>query len=373
MVLWLTLLTMASPQDAAPAPNPERVRVAIDRGIAFLLKDQNTNGSWGGAQDATTTWSGPVWSNPETHRAWKVATTGLCCAALVEAAQSDAALAAADRGVDYLVRNAAVKRPNEWDTMNGWAYVYGLQGLVAASTHPRYAGTQRKKDIDAAVPLYLRALAGHQSVSGGWGYLELNPPRTRRPQWATSFMTAAAVVVLEMAEDAGFEVDRAVVDRAVKLVKRCRLPNGGYTYHVRAIPNLALEYIDQVKGSLARIEVCQAALIRAGEPVPLADRLTGLGHFFKEHRFLEIAMHKPVPHEAYYANSGYFYMFGHYYAADVIAGLPVEERQEHWPRLRQEILKVQQKDGSIWDYDMHRYDRPYGVSFGIMALYRSLE
>ena len=116
----------ASGSDATGAPTADDVRIAIQRGIDYLLRDQNSNGSWGGPQDSITTWSGPMWSNPETHRVWKVATTGLCAAALLEVGTSDAAAAAADRAVAYLVGNADVKRPSEWDTMNSWAYIYGL-------------------------------------------------------------------------------------------------------------------------------------------------------------------------------------------------------------------------------------------------------
>ena len=178
--------------------------------------------------------------------------------------------------------------------------------------------------------------------------------------------------LLEEAKLQGFAVDQKVIDRAVRVINQCRLPNGAYTYRVRTVPNLDSEYIDQVKGSLARIQVCQAALVAAGQDIPLEDQRFGLAHFFRDHKFLEIAMHRPIPHEAFYYNSGYFYMFGHYYAALVIERLPPDEQPAYWPKLQHEILKIQQEDGSIWDYDMHRYDRPYGVAFGLMALGRSL-
>lgn len=379
MLLLLSSLAAVEPPPAQ-APSPEDVRQSMQRGIDFLLSDQNDDGSWGGPHDSLTTWSGSVWSNPETHRAWKVATTGLCCAALLEMADAENALSAADRAVRFLIDNADVKRPSEWDTMNNWAYIYGLQGLATAAAHPRYADQPIREEIIAAAPRYLANLARFQSINGGWGYLEFDLPRTRRPQWATSFMTASAVVALQVARAsppasarlADATIDQPMVDRAVRIINQCRLPNGAYTYHVRPVPNLHSEYIDQVKGSLCRIAVCHAALLMAGQPIPPETLRDGLDAFFREHRFLEIAMHKPVPHEAYYYNSGYFYMYGHYYAALVIERLPAEDQATYWPKLQHEIMKVQQKDGSIWDYDVHRYDRPYGTAFGIMALGRSL-
>lgn len=375
-MIFVSLGICAQPPSAVAgqsSPAADDVRTAITRGIDFLLRDQNSDGSWGGPQDSITTWSGEVWASAETFRAWQVATTGLCVAALLEAGKSDESGLAADRAVKYLVDNANVKRANEWDTMNSWAYIYGLQGLAVAYGHPRYAQSPLRSEIADTVPKYLHDLSRFQSINGGWGYLEFDLPRTRRPQWATSFMTAAAVVAMEFAKRQGFDVDQEVVDRAVRIVNRCRLPNGAYTYRVRDVPNLHSEYIDQVKGSLSRIQVCQSALMLAGQEIPLEDRRFGLAHFFQDHKFLEIAMHRPVPHEAFYYNSGYFYMFGHYYAALVIERMPPEERSLYWPKLQREILKVQQKDGSIWDYDMHRYDRPYGVAFGLMGLVRSLE
>ncbi len=373
-LLAFAVLPAGNPNSDGTAPiTSNDVRAAIEKGIDFLLKDQRGDGSWGGPQDSITTWSGDTWSNPETHRAWKVATTGLCCAALIEVGLSDDAREATDRALRYLIENADVKRPDVWDTMNNWAYIYGLQGLVTAHASSRYEGSPIRDEIANAAAIYLDNLARFQSLNGGWGYLEFSMPRTRRPQWATSFMTAAAVVAMQQARRESFDVDRKVIDRAVRVIKRCRLPNGAYTYRVRNVPNLDSEYIDQVKGSLSRIPVCQMALIVSGQEIPLEDRKFGLAHFFRDHKFLDIAMHRPIPHEAYYANSGYFYMFGHYYASLVIEGLPSADRSVYWPKLWHEIMKIQQQDGSMWDYDLHSYDKPYGVAYGLMALGRSLD
>jgi hypothetical protein len=378
----MTLLTLAMGL-AALADEPHRLRpqdvtyeylrAAADRAQAYLANTQNPDGSWGGAADSLTTWSGETWSNPESHRAWRVATTGLCCTALLERAALPADRDAANRGLDYLVQNAAVKRPNEWDTMGCWAFIYGLQALVAAYQDGAYAADPRRDEFRRAAQTCLEQLAYHQSLSGGWGYLEFDGPRTARPQWATSFTTAAGVVALVEARHAGLDVDPALLNRAVQAVRRCRLPDGAYTYSVQALAHPRLiGSIDRVNGSLSRIQVCNLALRMAGEPIDDQRLVTGLAHFFREHRFLELALHKPVPHEAFYQNSGYFYLFGHYYAARVIECLPRAAQEQYWPKLAYEVLKIQQANGSLWDYDHHAYDRAYGTAYGLMVLRRAL-
>src|SRR5688572_2874847 len=69
-------------------------RVAIARGVEFLVQAQNADGSWGGPRNKTMTDS---FANVATHDAWTLATTGLCCVALLELGQVPAAIRACDR------------------------------------------------------------------------------------------------------------------------------------------------------------------------------------------------------------------------------------------------------------------------------------
>lgn len=105
---------------------------------------------------------------------------------------------------------------------------------------------------------------------------------------------------------------------------------------------------------------------------PLDDLRFGLGHFFQDNKFLEIASHKPTPREAHYCNLTCFYLSGHYYAA-LVADRLLPEEQLIWQRqLQHENVNIQQNDGFFRDYNMHCYDRPYGAAFGVMALAQSL-
>ena len=354
--------------------DPDEARAAMARCVAFLLADQNADGSWGGPREAIWTFSGSVWTNPATHEAWTVATTGLCCAALLDADRSEISLKAVDRAVDYLLEHGDVGRPSEWDTMDCWSNIYGLQGLARVYVDPHFAADPRRERCKLVAAKLLRNLAGTQAFNGGWGYLEFNPPRTRHEQWATSFTTAAAIVAMIDARQAGFEVDDKMFRLAVRAVEHCRLPTGAYTYAVPIIPLPgSSERINNIKGSLCRIQSCNLALLLAGRTIPVPRLREGLTDLFRHHRFIDIARSKPIPHESYYQNSGYFYLFGHYYAARLVNQLPAEMRAEFWPRLRYEVVKLQQEDGSMFDYDMHAYHKPYGTAYGLMTLAESLK
>lgn len=367
----LVVLAAAAPaQDALPTP--QQAQAALGKAVGFLLKEQNPDGSWGSARNANVGID-EFWTNPETHRSWRYACTALGCMALQKVGLDERSGPAFDRGVDFLIERVNVKRPSEWDTDNVWAYVYGLQGVVDAYKDPRYENSPRKAKLKDTGDFLIRKLREYQTPSGGWGYYDFEV-YAAPGMWATSFTTAVGLLALLDARDAGLTVEPKIIEQATKAVQRCRLPSGAYTYSVDPIPTmLGSEHINQIKGSLSRIQVCNHALRRAGVPVPEEEVQRGVALFFRHHRFLDIARLKPVPHEAYYLNSGYFYFFGHMYAADTIAALPRAQRADYWPKLQQEIIKTQEADGSLWDYPINSYARPYGTAYSVIALARSLE
>jgi hypothetical protein len=344
---------------------------AIRRARAFLLADQNPDGSWGGARGAVYTFTGDVWTSPETHKAWRVATTGLCVCALLPA-DGQPERDAAERGLDWLLTNAQVKRPNEWDTMNNWAYIYSLQAFAAASRRPEIRDSPRYDAMRRLSEALVRRLRDNEGLGGGWGYLEFDLPRTAQPQWSTSFTSAAGVVALLDAKAAGLACDEGMLSRAVRAVQRCAMPSGAYTYSVQAVADPRhSEWIDQVKGSLGRTQACNYARLASGERLAVERLARGLDEFFRFHRFMDIARNRPIPHEAYYLNSGYFYLFGHYYAGRLVRRLPPEAREAYAGRLRHEVMKIQQVDGSFYDYDMHAYHKPYGTALAVLALHET--
>lgn len=370
----LSVGAMAEPNDLR---SEAAAREAIARGVAFLVADQNADGSWGGPRDSVYTFGGGVWSNPEAHRSWRVATTGVDVWALtmvdeLAAPLDEEAVAALHRGVEYLVANADLKRVSARETWNNWGYLYALHGLSAAANSRHFARSPIRQQIAEAVGGNLDGLRAWQSLNGGWGYLE-SSPATQTPRRSMGFMTAAAILAMDEARRAGFTIDDEVFARGVKAVQRCHLPNGAYSYTVMTIPHRhRSNSINDVKGSLTRIAISDLARLAGGETLREEDLLWGLEQFFEHHRFVEIALYRRYPHEVFYQNSGYFYLFGQCYSAMLIERMPADVQAQMWPRLREQVIRTQGADGAMWDYVMLAYHKPYGTGYGLIALAHSL-
>lgn len=354
-------VSLALLQRSTPAPSDAEVMAAEAKALAFLLAAQNADGSFGSARNASFN---DLWSNPETHKAWTVGTTGLACMALLGAGgECEPALR---RAVDALVAKSDLKRVSEWDLDDVWGYIYGLQALSRVLEDPRFGQGDARGRIERAARTYEDKLARCRAC--GWGYYA-NAEAAWLPEWSTSFTTAAAVLALVEARSAGLPVADSVIEPGVKAIELCRLPSGAFTYSLEAIPKPGrLEGIDNVKGSTGRIQVCLLALSKAGREISVEQRTSGLDLFFENHRFLELGRRRPIPHESYYAVAGYFYYFGHYYAAEVISSLPKEKREPYASRLLRIVLDTQEKDGSMTDYVMHDYPRPYGTAYGLLVM-----
>jgi hypothetical protein len=274
---------------------------------------------------------------------------------------------AAAKALTWLLDSRLPKRGNDWDVDCTWAALYGFQAMVAASSDPRFQTEALWERVNQRGADLYALLEHNQEPLGGWGYYE-GPVVSNRPTWSTSFATSCVIPALVRARGMGWKIDPAVIERAVRYVERCRTPAGAYMYDLRPLPRSGGESIDDVKGSLGRIQVSNWALRRAGVASVTDERLReGLEVFFEHHKFLDVARMRPIPHEAYYANAAYFYMFAHCYAAQVINELPEPERAAWHRRLRAHLAKIQWEDGSSLDFPNMSCMQTAGTAFSILA------
>jgi hypothetical protein len=344
----------------------EAGRASRDRALAHLLAAQKPNGAFGvGVIEGVLDSHYAVAS----YHAWQVAAHAIACLALLECEETPERRAALERALEWLCTTPMPLRGSDWDNDAVWAWLYGTVACTRIAQDPRFAEPPWSERIAARGREFLGWLVKNQVPDGGFGYYD-DPPYTRRPKWSTSFSTALVLPALRDAEGLGWLDDEAVRARATTYVRRCRLPNGAYEYDLRPVPRLTGgESINDVKGSLGRIQVCHWALRSTGDEEVTLDRLrTGIARFFEHHEFLAIARMRPIPHEAYYANAGYFFFFGHYYCALAIELLPAEEREPWRRKLRARIAAVQRPDGSFCDFLGQTYLVTADTAFAALAL-----
>ncbi len=344
----------------------EDVYEHVDRAVAYLLEHQAEDGSFGRrAPDCLL----EVGFALETYYSWQVAAQGLACMALAAVPQTPRRREALERGVRYLCTTRLAERGSDWDNDGVWSALYGTVACIELLDGPRFTEGPLRDPLRRRAGEFLAQLEHSQALSGGWAYYD-DPPFDVVPTWATSFCTALVLPALVRGRELGLGVEERMIERALRYVRRCALPNGAYAYDLTAVTRLGgVEHINRVEGSLGRIQVCNWALARAGVRQVTVDVLReGLDAFLSEHGFLDHARTRPIPHEGFHANAGYFYFFGHYYAALVVGLLPEEEREAYHARLRPHLCKTQWKSGGTADFLDSASGNAASTSFLILAL-----
>ncbi len=199
-------------------PDAPALRAAVDRGVAWLVGMQSTDGGWG-AFDADNTGRlatrlpfcdfGEVIDPPSAD----------VTAHIVEAlaAEGLAGSPACRRGVRWLLRHQ--EPDGSWFGRWGVNYVYGtgavVPALVAAGMDPH----------DPVLRRAVRWLAEHQNPDGGWGE---DLRSYRDPAWAgrgasTASQTAWALLALLAAGERG-----APTGRGIRYLVGTQRPDGGW-------------------------------------------------------------------------------------------------------------------------------------------------
>lgn len=344
---------------------------ALDRGVRFLIEDQNPNGSWG---SATRTKGLNIYAPvPGAHHAFRAATTSLAIMALieVESDNSDAA-EALERAESWLLEHLSqLRRATGMAIYNVWGHAYSIQALVRM--HKAHAGDDayQKKVVDL-IRMQFDMLTRYESVDGGWGYYDFRYQGNQPTSDSISFVNGTVLIALAEAKAMGVEPPERMVKRAIKAIHRQQKLDFSYMYgeYLKYRP---MRGINRPGGSLGRSQCCNGALRAWGDP-KITDNVikNWIYRLYVRNGWLDIGRKRPIPHESWMQVAGYFYYYGHYYAALCLDQLPEEERGPYRPLLAKLMLDRQEKDGSWWDYPLYDYHQPYGTAFALMTLQRCL-
>lgn len=296
----------------------DEITPALDRsiasGLAFLASEQNGDGSFGGGRYAKN-----------------VAITALAGLAFMADGNVPGRgeySAAVERGLEYILDNAAENGLIAADAANGPMYGHGFATLFLGEVYGTTAGGGDTAVADRVYDTLIRAvrlIERTQNDQGGWRY---NPV----PYDADVSVTICQIMALRSARNAGLEVDKQVIDRAVEYVRRCQNTDGGFKYQLES-------------GSSAwpRSAAGVASLYYAGI---YEDNAIDQG--------LEYLLTNATPGRE--VNAAH-YWYGHYYAVQSMYLAGGRYWAAWWPAIRTQLLDAQQPDGS-WE------DRSVGNSYG---------
>jgi hypothetical protein len=346
------------------------IKSSLNGGCKFLLEIQNPDGSWGSArQTKGLNIFAPV---PGSHRAFRLAVTALSISALLEIKSSDIKYSEClAKGKEYLLEKLPnLRRASPMALYNVWAHAYGLQALSRM-----YENSDKKilkKKIREIMKQQIKMLETYESIDGGWGYYDFNA-QTKQPSGSSiSFVNATGLVGLKEAQLSGIEVPEKLVKRALDAIRRQRLPDHSYLYgeYLKYRPRSG---INRPAGSLGRSHACNYALQIWGDASVTDDvHKICLDRLIERNGWLDIARKRPMPHESWFAVAGYFFYYGHLYAAFCVDTLSPSDQAEYQRQLAKIIVPLQEKDGSWWDFPFYDYHQQYGTAMALLTLKRCL-
>lgn len=182
----------------------------------------------------------------------------------------------------------------------------------------------------------VRLIETTQNEEGGWRYNPL-------PYDADTSVTICQIMGLRSARNAGLDVSKSVIDKAVKYVQSCQNADGGFRYQASQLASL-----------WPRSAAGVASLYYAG-------MYTDPGI----ERGLNYLVANALPKSGKNPPNSLHYFYGQYYAVQTMFLAGGDHWARWWPLIRAEMLETQRPDGG-WD-DMS-VGEAYGTSMALIIL-----
>jgi hypothetical protein len=359
---------------------PNAIEISAKRAQNWLLLNQNPDGSWGSPESLRG--REVLTGSPHTFVAFGQATSSLAMMALLPECKDDPQVRKAmEKGLKRLLAQALSQRSSPNVFCDVWTHTYRLECFCKLLQNDVFP--DQNTALQAAVKDAIEALIGLQGVDGGFAYYDA-PKRTNgtadysysgiantRPvhtgAQSTTFNTALALRSLILARSCGFAVPEKVLVNAAACLRSSSMADGGFAYGTRFARSFSPTTYAH-KGAAGRSSLCWLALDDCGQKTH-KEMAFALQLFATDYPFLISAQARPKPHEGYYNNAGYYVLFGHCYAAEAAARI---DDQASLQALTAKLLKIQNLDGSYFDFPLYNYGHAYGTAYALIALRQSL-
>ncbi|MCC6427992.1 MAG: terpene cyclase/mutase family protein [Phycisphaerales bacterium] len=296
---------------------------AIAKGLAKLAEKQTPDGSFGGDRFGRS-----------------VAITALSCLAYM----ADGNLPGrgpygehVSKGLDHILANCAESGLVATDATTGPMYGHGFATLFLGEVYGMTAGggdTAQNARVHSALVKAVRLIQATQNGQGGWRY---NPI----PYDADVSVTICQVMALRSARNAGLDVPKETIDKAVEYIRRCQNNDGGFRYQIDAGDSL-----------WPRSAAGVASLFYAG--IYDDPAIDGGLRYVSDSAF-------PGKNESSRAH----YFYGHYYAVQAMYLAGGDKWATWWPAIRKELIEAQLDDGTWNDPSI---GDTYGTAMSLIIL-----
>jgi hypothetical protein len=245
--------------------------------------------------------------------------------------------------------------------VRGWGYTYRLLFLLTLKQRNAVPEAMAE-DVETAIKWDIDAIEQTEiPQAGGWNYAR--GPGKAAVSPSSPFMTAPTLEALFTSRSLGYEVDEAVVERAIETLVRCRSVTGSYVYAGASREGRPPE---PIPGAVGRMLAGESTLYLCGRSTLLHVR-AALDAFIAHWEWLDKRRAKTGTHVAQYGVAPYYFYYAHLYAARAIELLPERERKEYRRRLARLLFSVRLEDGS-WNDRVFERSRNYGTAMSMLAL-----
>jgi hypothetical protein len=325
---------------AAVAARPNQVRGdeitpaqqhAVEKGLAWLAEHQGADGSFGGGGGGK-----------------HAGITALAGLAFMEAGNLPGRGKYGEnvsRCLKFVLDSCQESGLIASDQSQGPMYGHGFATLFLGEVYGMTGDDNVKEKLQKAVALIERTQSTQPGNEGGWRYQPV-------PFDADISVTICEVMALRAARDAGIKVEKETIDKAIKYVRMCQNPDGGFSYMAR---------MGGGGGSgFARSAAGVAALYYAGvfEGDDLQRGLKYLKQFTPGH-----APTTPGPNGQPMDAEGHYY-YGNYYAVQAMFLAGGDYWSSWYPAVRDQLIQRQNAAGN-WQGD---YSEDYATSMALIVL-----
>lgn len=179
---------------------------AVAKGLAWLAQAQGRDGSYGSG-------------NGSTKHAGITALAGLAFMQAGNLPGRGKYGENVQKCLDFILASCQESGLIASDQSHGPMYGHGFATLFLGEVYGMTGDENVKEKLQRAVRLIQKT----QNREGGWRYQPV-------PYDADISVTITQVMALRAARDAGIKVEKDVIDNAIKYVRACRNPDGGYSY-----------------------------------------------------------------------------------------------------------------------------------------------